>query len=203
MPEHIRAAIFLSILLHAGFVFALCDIRPPDVNIKIEKPVVVDFVKLEDVRPEPVKPEIKIVETPKMDIAKKAEVKPAEPVAAAKPSENAPKVAPLDDAKKQAEIKSTKDYVNYYHLIREKIRKRLKSNYRTYLNEGEIALIFTLTSDGRLTDVSVAGAAADNYAPLADVATRSIREASPFPKFPEALSLPQMTFDLTVTFKKR
>jgi len=199
MPEHIRSSIFVSVLLHSWLIVSLCDICPPDTPVKKEKPLEVNYVNL---KTEP-RPEQKILETPKVKIAKRTEVKPSVPAPAEKADKFAPKIAPLDNAKKQAHIKSTKDYVNYYQLIREKIRKRLKSNYRTYLNEGEITLVFTLTSDGRLIDVSVAGAAADNYAPLADVATRSVREASPFPPFPKALSLPEMSFDLTVTFKKR
>jgi len=198
-----RNAIAISVLVHSALFAPFLRLDAAKFDPALKKPIEIDYVRIQEPEPEPVKPEIEIPETPKVDIAKKVEVKPAEPVPAAKPAENAPKEVPLEDAKKQAEIKSTKDYVNYYHLIREKIRKRLKSNYRAHLNEGEVSLAFRLASDGGLIDVSVIETGSAGNAALADVATRSLREASPFPKFPKALSLPEMSFDLTVTFKRR
>jgi len=198
-----KYALLASILIHVGIALPFVNVPVPDNPVKKEKPVVVDYVKLKEPKhkAQPVMP--KTAETPKVEITAKVEAKPADEAPAPRIEKDAPKEAPTDDAKRQAKIRSTKDYINYYQLIREKIRKRLKSNYRSYFREGEVALVFTLSKDGRLIAVGINDSASTDDAALRDIATASVREASPFPPFPKALSLPDMTFDLTVTFKRR
>ncbi len=104
-------------------------------------------------------------------------------------------------AEKQAEVKSTQDYINYFQLIRDMIRQRLKTNYRNLYKEGDVNLNFILYSTGSLASVKIdSGSTPDST--LVDIATRSIKEVSPFPAFPKAINLPSMSFDLKVSFKK-
>ncbi|MCX5713228.1 MAG: hypothetical protein NT033_00100 [Candidatus Omnitrophica bacterium] len=42
---------------------------------------------------------------------------------------------------KEARLKRTTDYVNYYQLIREKIRSKLKANYQHYNHEGAVSCL--------------------------------------------------------------
>ena len=105
-------------------------------------------------------------------------------------------------ARKQAKIRSTKDYINYYQLIREKIRQRLKSHYGRQHGEGEVRLEFLLRADGALLAAGADRAASTQDAALVEIALKSLKEASPLPPFPKAVDLPRMSFDLTVVFKK-
>lgn len=144
-------------------------------------------------------------ETPRIDIA--------QPVAAtqkatAKPTDERPRKdaavrqAPLTDAQRQARIRSSREYIDYYQLIREKIRAQLKRQYRAYVAQGEVNLIFVLSADGRLESVGVdSGSSAADRA-LHEIAMRSVREASPFPAFPKTVDLPRMSFTLQVSFQR-
>lgn len=198
-----KYALLVSFLIHMGIAIPFVNMLPVNDPAKNEKPILVDYVKLKEPQLKIVPAEQKTAETPKIDIAKKVETKPAEQSPAPKNEAKALKDTTLNDAKEQAQIKSTRDYINYYQLIREKIRKRLKSNYRNYYKEGDVTLVFTLASDGRFISAAVNKAASIDDLTLQSIALASIREASPFPSFPKALFAPQMSFDLTVTFKRR
>lgn len=203
MDTSFRNAIAISTLIHSALFAPFPRVDAAKFDLEPGKPVKVDYVYIKEPAPKVLPPEPMTVETPKIDIAAKIEVKPADEAPAPRIEKNAPKEAPMDDAKRQARIGSTRDYINYYQLIREKIRKRLKSNYGSRFKEGEVALAFTLSKDGRLIAAGVNDSASTDDAALRDIATSSVREASPFAPFPAALSLPEMTFDLTVTFKRR
>lgn len=193
-----KYAIIASIMIHTGILAPFINSWMPENPDKLDKPVVVEYVKIKAPQDRAI-----TAETPRVDVTKKVEVKPAESAPADKPDEKAPEKISSDDAKKEAHIKSTKDYINYYQLIREKIRKRLKSNYRSYFKEGEVALIFSLTSEGKLISASINKSISTDDSTLQDIALASLKEASPFTSFPDAISVPQMSFELTVTFKRR
>ncbi|MFA5143172.1 MAG: hypothetical protein WC522_03230 [Candidatus Omnitrophota bacterium] len=97
--------------------------------------------------------------------------------------------------------KETTEYINYYHVIREKILKELKRNYRSYYHNGDVNLFFILNHDGSLYRLDVDTAGSTKNRKLIDVAVLSIREASPFPSFPDTLDGVQLPFSLAVSFK--
>lgn len=210
----LRQAVLISTAIHLSFIGpSFCNVNLPRILQRDDKTMVVDYVVIkEPEKAEAAKkePEIKMAEpsmqeTPKLDIDKKVEVRPAPPAVkreAAKAAQRPAEEAALRTARKQAEIKSTKDYVNYFTAIREKIRQRLKANYKHYYSEGEVLLAFTLNADGTLGGLDADRARSTADRTLTDIATSSIREASPFPRFPKAMSLPQMNFNLIVSFKK-
>ena len=104
--------------------------------------------------------------------------------------------------KEQAILKASPVYVNYYQLIRETIRQSLKNYYKTVDAKGDVVLIFILASNGALTAIDVDESKSAQDPALIQIATKSVKEASPFPPFPKELSAPRMSFDLTISFKK-
>jgi len=160
-----------------------------------DKPLVVDYVTIKE--------RVKAPEEPKLELNKKIEMKA--PVEANQDqAKKAGRIARAREAaRKEAQVKSTKDYINYYQLIREKIRAKLKAKYNTYYKEGDVSLIFKLQADGSLSNIEVEGANSTSDRALCDIAAASVKEAAPFAPFPKALSLPAMSFNLVVSFKKQ
>lgn len=98
---------------------------------------------------------------------------------------------------------AAKAYANYYKRIRNKIRDRLVSCYYTGLTEGEISLVFILTSAGKLESVNIDEAVSAKDHTLRDITISSVKESAPFPPFPKTLDASKMSFDLSVSFRKK
>jgi hypothetical protein len=64
-------------------------------------------------------------------------------------------------------------------------------------------LFFTLNSDGRLDRFDVDRSRSVDNGALIDIATTSLKRSSPFPKFPEALSSPRVSFHVVISFKEK
>ncbi len=96
----------------------------------------------------------------------------------------------------------SKAYADYYKMIRNKIRDRLVSRYYSGLKEGEINLVFTLTSNGKLESVNIKETGSAKDPGLRDMTMRSVKEATPFPPFPKSLAAARMSFDISVSFRK-
>lgn len=105
-------------------------------------------------------------------------------------------------AKKEAQLKQSKDYVNYYQLIREKIRSRLKDNYQYYNREGEVYLTFVLTQNGSLLSYSIDRSKSTQDEVLLHITATSLKAISPFPALPRSLSVSKMSFNIMISFKK-
>lgn len=185
-----------------------------------KKTLVVDYVKLKELthKIDTVKKMLdsKLVETPRVEINRQAEMKKE---AAAKPlerdeqanigqreaKERTPdtKAPSEEEVRKEARVKATKEYGSYYQLLRERIRRRLKANYRSYSKEGEVYVTFTLASDGSMVSIKVDQAKSSADKRLQELAMISAKEAAPFPKFPKVVSLPKMSFSVLISFKKR
>ncbi len=92
-------------------------------------------------------------------------------------------------------------YLDYYQLVREKIRRSAYQNYsRTEI--GEVYISFLISSDGQILEMRLIEdkTRANQY--LRDTAMRSIRDASPFPAFPKELSgYPQLSFNVIISFE--
>jgi len=191
-------AVIISVLIHSAIFLPLFGGK-----IRMDAPyrresMVVDYIRVKE-------PPSRLVETPKVEIppSPRVEMKPAAGLVAAKVSAPFAKETAVDLAAKQARIMSTRDYANYYQLIRERIRQKLKDRYRSYYNEGDVCLIFVLRADGALVSSSVDPKISTSDKVLINTATQSLKEATPFAPFPKALALPQMSFTLSVSFKKQ
>lgn len=95
------------------------------------------------------------------------------------------------------------EYITYYELIREKIKKRVTRYYRKRGEEGSVDVIFALTREGRIKSLEIAEVKGRNRAYLEKIARKSIKSASPFPPFPKALHKNELTFTISIIFKKR
>lgn len=197
MDATFRAAIVISAIVHSAIFVPFHDAALNPEKLK-DKPLIVDYVKV-------VEPEVKFNEAIRPDIELN---KPIEMKAAVKTGREDVKEAQVKDearenAKRQARIRSSKDYINYFQLLREKIRQKLRSNYMDYQNEGDISLAFVLNSNGSLSTVEVDSKSSSQDMTLKSIAVESVKEAAPFPSFPKALSYPRMSFNLDISFKKR
>jgi hypothetical protein len=209
MKTSLKNAVIASTVMHSVIFLPFYNIAIPALNKEMNKDMVVDYVVVkEPARGEaPRKPSSAgPAEIPKLGSNKNVnvEVKPVEIARQAEVVKNTVIKKRADEriATKETRIKSTKDYAGYYQLIREKIRGRLNENYRDFRREGSVRMTFTLDCYGGLRDLGIDNTSSVSDIELRDIAVRSLREAAPFPAFPKALSLPRMTFNVVVSFKK-
>jgi outer membrane biosynthesis protein TonB len=222
MDITLRSAFAVSAIIHACIFAPFYNQQMLRQELEKKNTTVVDYVMLKkiataiDTNKEVV---LKKPETPKIDIRKEATIKPqpatqvkSEDKKSAKSNrlkektkshkKGAVKVASEAAAKKEAQLKQNKDYVNYYQLIREKIRSRLKDNYQNYNREGEVYLSFILTQNGSLLSYSIDRSKSTEDETLLDITTTSLKAISPFPALPRSLSMSKMSFNIVISFKK-
>ncbi|HPM42807.1 MAG TPA: TonB C-terminal domain-containing protein [Candidatus Omnitrophota bacterium] len=96
----------------------------------------------------------------------------------------------------------SKAYADYYKKIRNKIKDRLVSRYHQGLEDGDINLVFILTSAGKLESVNISEIGSAKDSGLRDFTVKGIKDSAPFPPFPRSLDKAKMTFDLSVSFRK-
>lgn len=202
-----RVSLVMSVIIHSAILAAMNGINIPHGQEERKKPVVVDYVKQEKIpeerRQERVRNKVR-AETPQVYIPQKilmiAKDKDLSPSAAKK---NSAKRALSDNTVKQAKLASSKDYISYNQIIRQKILGNLKRRYNERYDEGNVAVTFTLNSNGTFFGLDVDKAHSSGTGALIEIASSSIREASPFPPFPKGLSVPKMSFSLIIEFRKK
>ncbi|MBL7068669.1 MAG: hypothetical protein ISS34_02275 [Candidatus Omnitrophica bacterium] len=87
----------------------------------------------------------------------------------------------------------------YYKFIRYKVLKTARENYPRSGISGDVYISFNVDSDGNLVGSPKIMAAADNS--LKSLAIKSVKDASPFPAFPKAISGPVETFSIVISYK--
>jgi len=173
-------AVIISILAHALLFLPMSKAPAPIAKKEENKPVVVDYVRVKYVASPAVEP-------PRVDIEKKVEMRP-------------PKALKTEgDLKKQAK----NDYINYYQLIREKVKREVKDRYTSNNKEGEVALNFMLNSNGTLASHNVDTDKSTGDAELIRMASESLVSAAPFRPFPKSLTAKTMSFSLAIEFRKK
>ncbi len=92
-------------------------------------------------------------------------------------------------------------YLNYYHIVRQKIKEETLVNYDRY-DTGEVYITFVLSAKGELQQLKLIDerSRASDY--LEDVAQRSVRESAPFPDFPPDLNFPELSFNVVIYFEE-
>jgi len=100
------------------------------------------------------------------------------------------------------ELEELEEYIQYYTLVREKIKKYVTKNYTASREEGRIDLAFRLGRNGSLKNIRIDETKSTKNSYLRKIATKSLEQASPFPAFPDKLSKPELTFSITIIFKK-
>lgn len=91
-------------------------------------------------------------------------------------------------------------YINYYQIVREKIRRAAYQNY-TRSETGEVYLSFIVSHDGYIREIRLIEEKSSSNPYLQEIASRSIRDASPFPDFPQELDYPQLSFNVVISFE--
>ena len=91
-------------------------------------------------------------------------------------------------------------YLNYYQIIREKIKRAAYQNYTRLVN-GEVYLSFVILNDGQLRYAKINKEKSSNSTYLKDIAQKSIYDASPFPSFPKDLNYPELSFNVIISFE--
>jgi outer membrane biosynthesis protein TonB len=94
-------------------------------------------------------------------------------------------------------------YISYYRSVREKIRYYADKNYikEGSASQGEIFLSFVVTSGGDLLHIMIIDAKSAEDLLLRNLAINSIRDASPFPAFPQGMTQHQITFNVVISFE--
>lgn len=91
-------------------------------------------------------------------------------------------------------------YISYYQIVREKIRRAAYQNY-TRTETGEVYISFIISSNGYLEEVRLVEERSSPSPYLRGIALRSLKDASPFPKFPKELDYPQLSFNVVISFE--
>lgn len=100
-------------------------------------------------------------------------------------------------------LPNTPECISYYHYLREAIRDRLEKEYRSGYGEGAVCVSFTLNQTGELANINIVEGRVPVDPSLKGVAYNSVKKISPFKSFPKNLTLKQISFTLTIVFKKR
>lgn len=91
-------------------------------------------------------------------------------------------------------------YINYYQLVREKIRRAAYHNY-IRSETGEVFLSFVISKEGQLKESKLQEEKSAKSGYLKKIALQSIQDALPFPAFPAELDYPQLTFNVIISFE--
>ncbi|MBM3246395.1 MAG: TonB family protein [Candidatus Omnitrophica bacterium] len=91
-------------------------------------------------------------------------------------------------------------YMNYYQLVREKIKRCAYQNY-SRSEEGEAYLSFIISDDGLLRETRLSEEKSSPSPYLRRIALESVKDASPFPNFPKELDYPQLSFNVIISFE--
>ncbi len=91
-------------------------------------------------------------------------------------------------------------YISYYQIVREKIRRAAYQNY-TRTETGEVYISFIISNEGYLKEVRLSEEKSSSSVYLREIALRSVKDASPFPRFPKELDYPQLSFNIVISFE--
>jgi len=97
------------------------------------------------------------------------------------------------------ELSKNKSYLLYDDLITAKLRN--SKVYPATFSEGEISVSFVVGSDGRLISVEVLPDNSTGNSILSETAVKIVKNASPFPPFPDDLLRMQLRFSVVICFQ--
>ena len=130
--------------------------------------------------------------------------------------ENLPQIYDLKDKKLQQtseksdeqyleakELAKLEEYIQYYELIREKIKKRVTENYTRFHEEGIAEVVFRLNKNGALENLTLNESKSTTSQLLKKTALKSVSAAAPFPAFPPSLDRGDLTFTIALIFKNK
>lgn len=143
-------------------------------------------------------PKIKMTNARKHHLARKTKYRPANKNISAAKRKKSKRVITKQKAPAK-ELSKNKSYLAYYELINARLRNALI--YPAAFSEGEISLSFVVGSDGRLISVEILPEDSSNNAILSETAVRIVKNASPFPPFPDGLLRMRLKFSVVICFR--
>lgn len=99
----------------------------------------------------------------------------------------------------EKELKKNPAYMDYYHLIREKIKTNAYTLYESK-RAGEVFLTFIILKSGELDSIFL-NENSNREQELVGIALKSIEYAAPFPPFPNELDYQKLQFNISIYFK--
>jgi len=106
---------------------------------------------------------------------------------------------PAENYLKKDELERLEEYIQYYELLRERIKQSVATHYRNEKKEGGAKAVFTLKRNGFMESLTVAC----DSEKLSRIAKKSISTAAPFPPFPEKLESENLTFSIAIIFAQK
>ena len=101
---------------------------------------------------------------------------------------------------KSSYLKKSPAYMDYYRLVREKIRTNAYQNYNTR-KKGEVTITFLVLKNGTLRAVKLDPKSVRSKR-LRNIALKSIKQSAPFPDFPRELKkYSHLKFNISIHFK--
>jgi len=101
---------------------------------------------------------------------------------------------------KELDKNQSPSYLAHSQIVREKIKRALYQNYNR-MEEGQVLITFILTSQGHLKNVRLVNKKSSSSGYLRKIALLSVKDAAPFPVFPEELDYQQLSFNVTISFE--
>ncbi|MDP2938859.1 MAG: hypothetical protein Q8O13_02095 [Candidatus Omnitrophota bacterium] len=217
MPQEnvFRFSLIVSVIIHAFFLYKLPHLNTSSLNKSLQEIEVTYYklqmlkLKTEDSRVAFKKPQEEKVtllkkENPPSPLLKEAESFFKKNQSVQKNPMSVKQFSSLKrisvpEVKSDNKIKNPK-YNNYYQVIREKVRRYAYGNYTRY-ETGEVYLVFVVLRDGSLKDVRLIEEKTKANSYLKEIALKSIKDASPYPSFPEGLSYPELSFNVIISFE--
>ena len=92
-------------------------------------------------------------------------------------------------------------YLEYFRLIRERIRYYAQQDARQVNRSGDVFVRFVLSSAGRLQSAELDAGRSVHDIALERFSLDSVRHAAPFPPFPPTFHQPQITFRIIIQYE--
>lgn len=201
MDRPFKIALFVSLGMHSILLIPLFGIF--NTQPKIDTVIEVTYLTFEEkkVISEPIQTlpdkRLTLEDVKSLPQAKKSKPR-AEPEPAKKEAEP-PNImeyaAPLQ--------KGSSDALNYIRAVRSGINNFVRENYSASMGEGDAVMHFVLNNDGSVDSVEMLENNLGANKRLKGLCIDSILLSSPFKPFPESLDLPQASFNISISFKRR
>ena len=210
MEQSMHIGMTLSLLAHAAILLVMSGAQVPLRHERPPKDIEVSYYRLAE-RPPLATPMVSAPArlpapptAPPRDRTRSAPVAPVllEPHAAQQALTQKPQIPDSIDLSNLTQLSTNAvAYVDYFRLLRERIRQAALRRYPSRNIQGEVFLTFTVTADGAVPDAHVLESKSTPDVGLRTAGLESLREAAPFPPFPKTLNRPQMTFHIIISYE--
>ena len=196
----LKIAFVLSLSIHLSVISfgSFLNVKKAE---RVKGEIEVNYTISEDVQKE-------FIEKPMLVIPKKYDLKKDkvkikkrenENIAAIKPNFSEYGIFPEEKINKKET--ANEEYIQYYELIRQSIR-RSADGYSNSGMSGTVQICFILAKNGALKELEITGEKEIECSKLKRIAALIIKNASPFPPFPESVKSSELTFQVAIVFKK-